>query len=176
MSQAADEPRDTTHDGDERTGETGAPFVPADFTIPRGFSDGKIHLVPLGPEHNDRDYRAWTSSMDHIQRTPGFERYGWPVPMTREDNLRDLRRHREDFEHRIGFTYSVLIDEDVIGCVYIYPAGPPGHAVVRSWVREDHAELDERLYELVSEWLRQKWPFRGFTYSPRTEKRDFAAR
>ncbi|MDT0466983.1 N-acetyltransferase [Streptomyces gibsoniae] len=176
MSQAADEPRNTVHDGNGRAGDSGVSFVPADFTVPRGFRDATFHLVPLGPEHNDRDYRAWTSSMDHIQRTPGFERYGWPVPMTPEENLRDLRRHREDFEHRVGFTYSVLIGDDVIGCVYIYPAGRPGHATVRSWVREDHAELDAPLYELVSAWLRQTWPFHDFSYSPRTKEHDFAAR
>jgi hypothetical protein len=29
-------------------------------------------LEPLGPEHNEQDYDAWTSSMEHIAETPGF--------------------------------------------------------------------------------------------------------
>jgi hypothetical protein len=124
--------------------------VPLDFRVPDGFSHEKFSLVPLGPEHNDRDYRAWTLSMEHIQRTPGFEQGDWPRRMTIEDNLRDLVQHADDFRHRVGFTYSVMAG-DVIGCVYIYPSGRPGHAMVRSWVREDRAHLDGLLYELVGD-------------------------
>jgi hypothetical protein len=44
--------------------------------------------------------------------------------MSLDENLRDLRRHADDFQRRVGFTYTVLDDEDrVIGCVYIYPCG-----------------------------------------------------
>jgi len=162
MSQAADTPAEPSS-----VSGTHTPFVPPDFRVPDGVSHEKFRLVPLGPEHNDRDYRAWTSSMEHIRRTPGFERGSWPKTMTIEDNLRDLVRHADDFGHRVGFTYSVMTGDDVIGCVYIYPADRPGHAVVRSWVREDRAHLDEPLYELVSGWLRREWPFRGFSYAPR---------
>ena len=49
-----------------------ASFVPTDFDPPTGFMAGDLHLEPLGPEHNERDYAAWTSSMDHIRRSPGF--------------------------------------------------------------------------------------------------------
>jgi hypothetical protein len=150
------------------------PFVPADFRVPEGLAHDEFRLVPLGPEHNDRDYRAWTSSIEHVRRTPGFERYGWPTPMSPQDNLRDLVRHAEDFRRRVGFTYSVLIDEDVIGCVYIYPLDRPGHAMVRSWVTEDRAHLDLPLYEAVDGWLRADWPFRGFRYSPRLKEPEFA--
>ncbi|MGN6380753.1 MAG: N-acetyltransferase, partial [Gaiellales bacterium] len=127
-------------------------------------------LEPLGPEHNERDYAAWSGSMDHILATPGFEGWGWPHPMTLEENLADLRRHRNDYEQRKGFTYTVLEPgtDDVIGCLYIYPLkdGEPG-AQVRSWVTERRAELDVPLYTAVSVWLASDWPFARVEYAPR---------
>lgn len=44
--------------------------------------------------------------------------------MTLEENLADLRRHADDFTRRAGFTFTVLDlgDNDVIGCVYLYPS------------------------------------------------------
>ncbi|NUP38954.1 MAG: N-acetyltransferase [Streptomyces sp.] len=153
----------------------GDEFVPADFTVPGQFDDGEFHLVPLGPEHNERDYDAWSTSMEHIRRTPGFEKYSWPILMTIEENRRDLVQHAVDFSNRAGFTYSVISDQDeVIGCVYIYPAERAGHAVVRSWVRKECAHLDAPLYEAVGSWLRTAWPFAGFSYAPRTKQYEFA--
>ncbi len=128
-------------------------------------------LTPLGVEHNEADLRAWSSSVDHVHATPGFEGHSWPDdPMTLERNRDDLRRHAEDFAQRRGFTYSVLSDPgaDVVGCVYIYPSALEGvDAAVRSWVRASRAELDEPLYRTVSEWLATEWPFRRFDYAPR---------
>ncbi|WP_329128966.1 N-acetyltransferase [Streptomyces sp. NBC_01476] len=153
----------------------GGTFVPADFEVPDGFIKGKFRLVPLGPEHNERDYRAWTTSMEHIRRTPGFEKYSWPTSMTIDENMGDLVQHAADFRTRAGFTYSVMSeDDDVIGCVYIYPAGRPGHAVVRSWVRKDYAHLDAPLYHVIDTWLRRTWPFAGFSYAPRSKQYEFA--
>ncbi|MEV4313872.1 N-acetyltransferase [Actinocrispum sp. NPDC049592] len=154
----------SAHSGGEST------FVPPDFSVPTTFVHDEFHLTPLRPEHNPDDYRAWTSSKEHIRRTPGFEHYGWPVDMTIEENRRDLVQHADDFTRRVGFTYSVISGEEVIGCVYIYPDDKPGHAQVRSWVREDRAQLDVVLYELVDEWLRDVWPFKGYSYSPRTRE------
>jgi hypothetical protein len=89
-----------------------------------------------------------------------------------------LERHAQDFAERRGFTYTVLstADDDVIGCVYIYPL--PGdsqqgssaggqRARVRSWVRADHAALDPVLYRAVLAWLEHSWPFRSIEYAPR---------
>ena len=42
--------------------------------------------------------------------------------MTLDQNMADLIRHDKDFQARRGFTYTVLDqDDDVVGCVYIYP-------------------------------------------------------
>jgi hypothetical protein len=48
-----------------------AEVVPPDFEVPLGIETSEFVLEPLGPEHNDPDYAAWTSSMEHIAATPG---------------------------------------------------------------------------------------------------------
>jgi hypothetical protein len=154
-------------------------FVPEDFAVPDGLIAGEFRLAPLGPRHNQADYAAWTASIDHIRGTPGFSDGTWPHEMTLDDNLGDLERHTQDFARRRGFTYTVLSTGtgDVIGCVYIYPASSghePGgaaggtrHASVRSWVRADHAELDQVLYDAVLAWMERGWPFDSVEYAPR---------
>ena len=146
-------------------------FVDPLFSLPPPPRGPGYVLTPLGVEHNEADLRSWSSSVDHVHATPGFEGHSWPDdPMTLERNRDDLRRHAEDFAQRRGFTYSVLSDPgaDVVGCVYIYPSALEGvDAAVRSWVRASRAELDEPLYRTVSEWLATEWPFRRFDYAPR---------
>ena len=147
-----------------------SPFVPEDFDPPRRLAVGELRLEPLGPEHNERDYSAWTSSMDQIRRSPGWgEEKNWPREMTLDDNRGDLERHARDFRDRTGFTYTVLDpDDDVVGCVYVYPAKDGVHdARVRSWVRATVAEQDEILRRAVADWLTgEAWPFRRPLYEP----------
>jgi hypothetical protein len=147
-------------------------FVPPDFVIPTSLETPQFRLEPLGPQHNEADYAAWTSSIEHISRTPGYPDGKWPDDRSIEDNLRDLRRHADDFAGRRGFTYTVLdVDSgDVVGCVYIYPddAGPR-RASVQSWARASHAELDVPLWRAVGAWLATDWPFEAVTYGARYE-------
>lgn len=144
-------------------------FVPADFAVPGELVTDLFRLEPLGPAHNADDYQAWTSSMEHIKATPGYEDSRWPEPMTLADNLKDLERHAADFAARSGFTYTVLDNEggEIIGCVYIYPSGVPGGADVQSWVRADRASLDGALYRAVLAWLKAAWPFTVISYAER---------
>jgi hypothetical protein len=55
-----------------------AEFVPPDFEVPLGHETSEFVLEPLGPEHNEQDYDAWTSSMEHIAETPGYPDGSWP--------------------------------------------------------------------------------------------------
>jgi hypothetical protein len=146
-------------------------FVPDDYAVPLTLTGPGFRLVPLGPQHNDADHHAWTSSIEHIRATPGFSTGRWPPVegMTLEDNLRDLRRHADDFERRVGFTYTVLDDDDVVvGCVYIYPSPTdPDITEVRSWVTAGRAELDSVLHETVDGWLAADWPFASVRYRNR---------
>jgi len=106
--------------------------------------------------------------MEHIHATAGFEDSSWPHPMSLADNLGDLQMHARHFEQRIGFTYTVraVSDDDVVGCVYIYPdrEDPAVDATVRSWVRTSRAEWDGPLAQLVSGWLKEAWPFQKVVY------------
>lgn len=145
-------------------------FVPDDFDVPRTFEGPGFRLEPLGPEHNERDHVAWMSSIDHIRSTPGLDAWHgqWPVPMSLDDNMGDLVRHREEFDAREEFAYSILDGNDVIGCLYIDPIeGQPGEAHVVSWVRASRAEMDRVVWKSVSEWLSSDWPFTAFTYAAR---------
>lgn len=148
----------------------GRPFVSPAFTPPTPPRNAAFWLEPLGPHHNVADYAAWTSSMEHIHATPGFEGKRWPRPMTLHENQADLEMHADHFERRLGFTYTTrsTADDDVIGCVYIYPSDEPAtHASVRSWVRASCAELDPVLWNTVQEWLTASWPFSSVDYDPR---------
>lgn len=168
--------------------ETKHPFVPVGFEPPLRLMRDAFSLEPLGPQHNEADYAAWSLSIPHIRATPGYAEGAWPCEMSLADNLRDLESHANDFQDRRGFTYTVLdpADAGVIGCVYIYPCragalnvahdselggvelcGDRGEASVRSWVRADRAGLDAPLWQAVSEWLREEWPFEHVAYAPR---------
>jgi RimJ/RimL family protein N-acetyltransferase len=146
-------------------------FVPADFVVPLRLETPHFRLEPLGPEHNRSDYDAWSSSVEHINATPGWPESSWPREMTVEENRADLQRHADDFENRSGFTYTVLDRSgDVVGCVYIYPAPDESHdARVSSWVRASRAELDEPLWRAVSDWLAAEWPFETADYAARED-------
>jgi hypothetical protein len=140
--------------------------------VPRALTHPAFRLVPLGPEHNERDHAAWTQSIEHIRATPGFGGHAWPPVdgMSLEANRSDLERHADDYERRAGFTYTVLAPDrdDVIGCVYIYPSRDERFdADVRSWVRADRAELDAALHAAVTRWLAEDWPFAAVDYADR---------
>jgi RimJ/RimL family protein N-acetyltransferase len=149
---------------------TARDFVPPTFVVPLRLETPEFVLKPLGPEHNERDYAAWTSSIEHIHATPGWEDSSWPDGRTAEENRRDLERHADDFRNRVGFTYTVFDRRkgDVIGCVYIYPLPDSEYdARVLSWVRASHAELDLALWRAVSDWIESDWPFEKIDYARR---------
>ncbi len=140
-------------------------FVPAGFEPPTSLVTEHFRLEPLGPQHNDSDLTAWTSSIDHIRNTPGYPDGNWPPPegMTPERNRADLERHAADFAARKGFTFTVLdpVEDLVIGCVYLYPSRSPEHDVdVQSWVTAERAQLDAPLADAVASWLTEAWPWR----------------
>jgi len=65
-----------------------ASFVPPTFDVPTTLADPRFLMEPLGPQHNERDYAAWTSSIEHVRSTPGFpwgdlaRTYDAVLPMT----------------------------------------------------------------------------------------------
>ena len=153
---------------DEAVGEES--LVPSGFVVPIALVTDDFKLEPLGPQHNDPDYAAWSSSLEHIRMTPGWETSSWPDDRSLADNLNDLTGHADDFEQRTGFTYTVLdpATEDVIGCVYVYPDKTgQDDARVSSWVRASRADLDVPLWRAVTDWLADEWPFESVAYAER---------
>ncbi|TQS44065.1 hypothetical protein [Cryptosporangium phraense] len=65
-------------------------FVPAGFDPPSALVTDDFRLEPLDDQHNERDYDAWTSSVDFIHALPGFETWKWPKPMSRAELDRPL--------------------------------------------------------------------------------------
>jgi hypothetical protein len=156
----------------EDVGVVEGPFVPSGFVVPLALTTEHFRLEPLAPQHNDSDFEAWSSSVEHIHTTPGWETSSWPDDRGLVDNLRDLQRHAADFESRAGFTYTVLdpATGDVIGCVYIYPDDSEQHdARVLSWVRASRPELDVQLWRAVTAWLADEWPFERVAYAERAD-------
>lgn len=154
--------------------ETPAPddFVPPNFIPPTSLTTDRFRLEPLGPQHNEADLAAWTSSIEHIRATPGYPDGSWPPldGMSTERNLQDMHRHADDFAARRGFTFTVLHPHsgDVIGCLYLYPSPTEGHDVVaQSWVRADHAHLDQPLVDTVRGWIGTAWPWERVNYLDR---------
>lgn len=139
-------------------------WVPEGFEPPTSLATDQFRLEPLGPQHNEADHAAWTSSIEHIRATPGYADGNWPPAdgMTLEENLRDLRRHADDFTRNAGFTFTVLDpdDADVIGCVYLYPSrSEEWDVTVHTWVRADRPDLDVPLADAVARWLATHWPW-----------------
>jgi hypothetical protein len=104
------------------------------------------------------------SSIEHIRATPGYPDGDWPPASgtSLEENLSDLSRHADDFKKGTGFTFTVLdtVDDDVIGCVYLYPPTSEEYDVtVQSWVRADRAGLDAPLAAAVANWVATDWPW-----------------
>jgi hypothetical protein len=140
-------------------------FVPPGFDPPTSLVTDRFRLEPLGPQHNEADHAAWMSSIEHIRATPGYPDGNWPPQggMSLEKNLSDLRRHADDFTKGAGFTFTVLdtVDDDVIGCVYLYPSTAEEYDVtVQSWVRADRADLDAPLAAAVANWIATDWPWK----------------
>jgi hypothetical protein len=80
--------------------------------------------------------------------------------MSAQDNLRDLVQHADEFARGEAFAYTVLdpAGGDVIGCVYIDPDDTgAADAMVRTWVRADHAHLDAPLAQAVRQWIQNEW-------------------
>jgi len=140
----------------------GQPFVPDDFQVPERFEARGLVIRGLTVHDAVKDYDAVMMSAEHLQALWPAE--SWPEGLTLEQNLIDLAWHQKEFQTRRSFAYTVLLVDspEVIGCVYIYPTYKADFdAEVHLWVRASRlAEgLEDRLYEVVTDWLAEDWPF-----------------
>ncbi len=66
-------------------------------------------LEPLDHGHKAADDAGWTSSIEHIRATPGFEGRTWSGRvLSVEDNDKSIGKHLEHAKQRVGFTYAVI--------------------------------------------------------------------
>lgn len=154
------------------------PFHPG--PIPDGLATSEFRLEPLTRHHVEVDYAAVMSSRELLREWSGTS---WPEDgFTLKENLDDLERHER--EHRDGdaFTYTVLGDEECLGCVYATPLGrlfglnpqlasEPAHAaVVGFWVVEPRLAdgLEERLFAVLRMWFGRAWSFPAVYFSAAT--------
>ena len=73
--------------------------------------------MPLGPEHNESDHAAWSTSIEHVRATPGFRGHDWPPVegMSLEANLSDLERHADDYARHLYRSLPVFARGSVAG-------------------------------------------------------------
>jgi len=155
--------------------ETPAPpaWIAPDFAVPVLVEGPGFRLVPLGPALVEVDYRAYMSSIAHLQAT--FTRStGWPnAGITLKDAMVDMETEQARFVQRKSFAYAVLTPDGKRerGCVYVQPSPVPGYsAVVRIWVTkaEYDAGFDAELQAWVMQWMAKDWPFAKVAYPGRT--------
>lgn len=147
-------------------------FVPDDFEIPSKLETGKFRLRMLTVDDVDKDYEAVMESTEHLKGFFG-PKSKWPSSdMSKEEDLKDLRWHQEEFENRKSFAYTVVtLDESrCLGCVYIFPSRKKAFdADIFMWVRQSELTngLDEALFSTVKKWIEEKWPFKNPSFPGR---------
>src|SRR5262245_59006432 len=148
-----------------------SPFVPPDFEVPQRLETPEFRLRMLTVNDVVKDYDAVMSSIDHCKTIwPGL---GWPEGLTLEQNLIDLGWHQKEFQIRRSFAYTVVnpLESMVLGCVYVEPTKRQGYdAVAYLWARQSELSsgLEDRLYGVVREWLRDRWPFEHVAFPGRS--------
>ncbi len=145
-------------------------FVPIDFNIPTSFIKAKYRLEVLSPKFAELDFDAVTTSKERLRGVFG-EYTDWPKDeITLEDNIRDLKRHEQEFIGKEAFAYSVLTPkiDKCLGCLYIEPSSSKDYdCEVYLWVRDSEKELDELLYNDIKDWLKVSWPFKKVIFPGR---------
>lgn len=123
-----------------------------------------LSFVPLTPSLVVPDYAAVMHDIGMLRAWSGED---WPTnDFPIESNLADLERHHREQQERVALTYSVLLDNIVQGCIYVWPfaksvggrgieipAGtvlPTQDVVVRGWLHDAPAIS---LISAVIEWL-----------------------
>ncbi|MDK1286836.1 hypothetical protein [Pseudoalteromonas umbrosa] len=137
-------------------------FIPQCFEIPKCFDTEDFHFRVLDDAVAELDFDAVMSSQKRLQGVFGPESK-WPQKeMTLEENIESLKVHKQEFESREAFAYSVFnySRDKCLGSVYIDPSQSPNYdCEVYLWVRDDNITLDKVLYQTVLKWLQEVWPF-----------------
>jgi len=167
-------------EAEEPAAEVPAPeatFVPADFEPPRLVEGDGFILVPLDTQVTELDFKAYMSSIQHLQETFSHSTR-WPREgLTMEDAVKDMENEQSRWESRASFPYAVLDPERTKerGCVYVRPSKKQGYeAAVKLWVTAEEyaAGFDEELYDWTRKWVAAEWPFEAVAYPEREIAKD----
>lgn len=78
-----------------------------------------IHFQRLTPAVVEQDHAALMRDIPMLRAWSGQD---WPTPsFTIAENRVDLERHDREHEEGVAFTYSVLLDDVIVGCIYVRP-------------------------------------------------------
>ena len=137
-------------------------FIPESFEAPTFFDSNYFHFRVLEDTVAELDFAAVMSSQKRLQGIFGPETE-WPKSdMSLEENRESLKVHKQEFESREAFAYSVFncLKDKCLGSVYIDPSQSSNYdCEVYLWVRDDSIALEKVLYQTVLNWLQEEWPF-----------------
>ena len=91
----------------------------SDFNPPGTLDTDRVHLESLGPEHLDIDFGALMDSREHLTRILQWGAM-FEGGMSRDDDSKEMQRHRGEFERREAYAYAGLEPGDrdkYIACV-----------------------------------------------------------
>ena len=151
------------------------PFVPTDFIVPDTLVNEHFRIRMLTVNDVVKDYDAVMTSLDHLQKM-FLPAWNWPTEdLSFEQDLIDLGWHQKEFQMRSSFAYTVVsLDESqVLGCVYIKPTIKGDYeASITMWVRASEVDngLDSILFDSVTKWISEDWPFQKVAYPGREIK------
>jgi hypothetical protein len=78
-----------------------------------------IRFQRLTPAVVEQDHAALMRDIPLLRAWSGQD---WPTPaFSVGENLVDLERHDREHDDGVAFAYSVLLDDVIIGCIYVRP-------------------------------------------------------
>lgn len=136
-------------------------FIHESFVVPKSLNTEHFHLRVLEDSLAKVDFEAVMSSQKRLQGIFGLDS-DWPKStMSLEENIESLKVHKQEFESREAFAYSVFNNKaKCLGSVYIDPSQSQDYdCEVYLWIRDENLALDKALYDTVLKWLSNDWPF-----------------
>jgi len=146
-------------------------FIPDSFKIPNKLNTESFHFRVLDDEVAMVDFKAVMSSQKRLKGMFG-PTSEWPKGnMTIEENIKSLKAHKQQFDSREAFAYSVFngTNDRCLGSVYIDPSQSQNFdCEVYLWIRDDDFALDTELYQVVLSWLQRSWLFSKIAFPGRS--------
>ena len=145
-------------------------FIDESFAVPLSLATENFHFTVLEDSLAILDFEAVMSSQKRLVGIFGLGSE-WPKStMSLAENIESLKVHKQEFDSREAFAYSVLNPNKTkcLGCVYIDPSRSQQYDCdVYLWIRDDNLALEKELYNTVHTWLSTEWPFSKIAFPGR---------